>query len=262
MSRISSFFTTPGKGRKALIAYLTVGYPSIEATLEVAPALVEGGCDMIELGIPFSDPLADGTTIQRASHRALEQGVTPRLCLEVGHKLRQRVDAPLVFMSYYNPLLHYGLETFCAASKAAGIDGIIVPDLPPEEGAELEELTGRHGLDLIYLIAPTTTEERLRLVAARSRGFIYVVSLRGVTGAREALPTDLEDFIIRVRRITSQPLCVGFGIATPEQANRVATLADGVIVGSRIVEIMESNDQPAAAAAAFIRQIKDAISPH
>ena len=263
MSRISSLFTMPREGRKkALIAYLTVGYPSVTATLEVVPALVEGGCDLIELGIPFSDPLADGTTIQRASHRALQQGVTPKLCLEVASELRNRVDAPLVFMSYYNPLLHYGLEAFCAASSQAGIDGLIVPDLPPEEGAELEGLAERHRLDLIYLIAPTSTEERLRLVAARSRGFIYVVSLMGVTGAREALPTDLEDFIARVRGVTSKPLCVGFGIATPEQARRVATLADGVILGSRIIDIMESSDQPASAAGAFIRQIRDAISPH
>lgn len=259
MSRISSLFSTPRKERKALIAYLTVGYPSIEATLEAVPTLVENGCDMVELGIPFSDPLADGTTIQRASQRALEQGVTPRLCLDVAHKLRQRSDVPLIFMSYYNPLLRYGLEAFCADSKAAGIDGLIVPDLPPEEGVELEELTKRHKLDLIYLIAPTTTEERLRLVAARSRGFIYVVSLKGITGAREALPPDLEDFIIRLRGVTSQPLCVGFGIATPEQACHVATLADGVIIGSRILDIMESSDQPAAAAGAFIRQIRDAI---
>jgi len=259
MNRIDAVFARPQ--HKALIAYLTVGYPSIEATLKVVPALVENGCDMIELGIPFSDPLADGTTIQRASHRTLEQGVTPKLCLEVARRLRQRVDAPLLFMSYYNPLLHYGLEAFCAHSKAAGIDGLIVPDLPPEEGVELEGLTQRQELDLIYLIAPTTTEERLRLIAARSRGFIYVVSLRGVTGARKALPSDLEDFIIRARGITSQPLCVGFGIATPEQARRVAAFADGVIIGSRIIDIMEKSDQPAAAGA-FIRQIRKAISPH
>ncbi len=260
MNRIDAIFTLPQ--HKALIAYLTVGYPSIEATLEVVPALVQNGCDMIELGIPFSDPLADGTTIQRASHHALEQGVTLRLCLEIAHKLRQRVDAPLVFMSYYNPLLHYGLEAFCADSKAAGVDGLIVPDLPPEEGVELEGLTQGHELDLIYLVAPTTTEKRLHLVAARSRGFIYVVSLRGVTGVREALPADLEDFITRVRDITSKPLCVGFGIATPELARRVAALADGVIVGSRIIDIVEKSAQPAAAAGAFVRQIRDAISPH
>jgi tryptophan synthase alpha chain len=154
------------------------------------------------------------------------------------------------------------LGAFCAASEEAGIDGLIVPDLPPEEGGELERLTERHELDLIYLLAPTTTPERLRLVAARSRGFIYVVSLRGVTGAREALPADLEDFIARVRGITSMPLCVGFGIATPEQARRVASLADGVILGSRIIDIMENSDRPASAARSFIRQIRNAISPH
>jgi tryptophan synthase alpha chain len=263
MSRITSFFeSTLPKGRKALIAYLTVGYPSVEATLEVVPALVEGGCDLIELGIPFSDPLADGTTIQRASHRALQQGVTPKLCLEIASKLRQRVEAPLIFMSYYNPLLRYGLEAFCTASSQAGIDGLIVPDLPPEEGSELEGLAQRHRLDIVYLIAPTTTAERLSLVAARSRGFIYVVSLRGVTGTRETLPTDLESFIARVRGITSKPLCVGFGIATPEQAYQVATLADGVILGSRIIDIIESSDQPASAAGSFIQQIRDAISLH
>jgi tryptophan synthase alpha chain len=266
VSRINLFFESPPrkvrKKRKALIAYLTVGFPSVAATLEVAPALVAAGCDMIELGIPFSDPLADGATIQRASHRALQQGVTPRLCLEVASELRQRVDAPLIFMSYYNPLFHYGLEAFCAASSEAGIDGLIVPDLPPEEGAELEGLAARQGLDLIYLLAPTTTEERLRLVADRARGFIYVVSLKGVTGARETLPPDLEGFIARVRGVTSKPLCVGFGIATPEQARRVASLTDGVILGSRILDIVESSDQPAAATGAFIRQIRKAISPH
>lgn len=246
--------------KKALIAYLTVGFPNVAATLEVVPALVAGGCDMIELGIPFSDPLADGATIQRASHRALQQGVTPQLCLEVASELRQKVDVPLIIMSYYNPLLHYGLEAFCAASSDAGIDGLIIPDLPPEEGAELERLTSRRYLDLIYLLAPTTTEERLRLVADRARGFIYVVSLRGITGARDTLPPDLEGFITRVRGITSKPLCVGFGIATPEQAHRVALLADGVILGSRILDIVESSYQPATAAGAFMRQIRKAIS--
>jgi len=260
VSRIEHIFTMPQ--RKALIAYLTVGYPSVAVTLEVAPALVAGGCDMIELGIPFSDPLADGTTIQRASHRALQQGVTPQQCLEVAAKLRQRVEAPLIFMSYYNPLLHYGLEAFCAASSEVGVDGLIVPDLPPEEGVELEGLAKRQRLDLIYLLAPTTTEERLRLVADRTRGFIYVVSLKGVTGARQTLPPELEGFIARVRGVTSKPLCVGFGIATPEQARRVAALADGVIIGSRILDIVESSDQPAAAAGKFIRQIRNAISPH
>ena len=266
MSRIDSFFKSlPQKGekkRKALIPYLTVGYPSVAATLEVAPALVAGGCDMIELGIPFSDPLADGATIQRASHRALQQGVTPQVCLDVASKLRQMVDVPLIFMSYYNPILHYGLEDFCAASSQAGIDGMIVPDLPPEEGAALEGLASTKQMDSIYLLAPTTTDERLRLIADRARGFIYVVSLKGVTGARETLPPELEGFITRVRSVTSKPLCVGFGIASPEQAYRVASLADGVIIGSRILDIVENSDQPATAAEEFIRQVRKALSPY
>jgi len=257
MTRIESVFATPG--HKALIAYLTVGYPSIEATLELVPAVVESGCDMVELGIPFSDPLADGTTIQRASYRALQQGITPQRCLEVAHQLRQRVDAPLIFMTYYNPVLGYGPSSFCRACADAGVDGLIIPDLPPEEGRELERLTRRHQLDLIYLVAPTTTEERLGRIAARSRGFIYLVSLRGVTGAREALPADLESLIARLRRKTSKPICVGFGISTPEQARWVAKLADGVILGSRILEIVENSDRPTQAAASFIRQLRDAI---
>jgi tryptophan synthase alpha chain len=264
MSRIYSFFKSPAregqKKQKALIAYLTVGYPSVATTLDVVPALVAAGCDMIELGIPFSDPLADGTTIQRASQRALQQGVTPQLCLEVASELRQRVDIPLIFMGYYNPILHYGLDAFCADSSHAGIDGLIVPDLPPEEGAGLEAVAAKEHLDLIYLLALTTTEERLRLVADRARGFIYVVSLKGVTGARSVLPPELEGFIARVRGATSKPLCVGFGIATPEQARRAASLADGVILGSRILDIIESSDRPATAAGDFIREIRKALS--
>lgn len=257
MTRIESIFARPG--HKALIAYLTVGYPSIEATLELVPALVESGCDMVELGIPFSDPLADGTTIQRASYRALQQGITPQRCLEVAHQLRQMVGAPLIFMTYYNPVLRYGLSSFCRACADAGVDGLIVPDLPPEEGRELERLTRRDRLDLIYLVGPTTTEERLGLIAARSQGFIYLVSLRGVTGAREALPADLESLVDRLRRKTSKPICVGFGISTPEQARWVANLADGVILGSRILEIVENSDHPTQAVASFVRQLRDAI---
>jgi len=257
MTRIESVFAKPK--RKALIAYLTVGYPDIEATLELVPALVSGGCDMVELGIPFSDPLADGATIQRASYHALEQGVTPQICLEVARKLRQKVDIPLLFMSYYNPLFHYGLGPFCHACADAGIDGLIIPDLSPEEGLELARLTPRHQLDLIYLASPTTTEQRLGFIAAKSRGFIYLVSLRGVTGARQALPTDLESLVARMRGKTSKPICVGFGISTPEQARQVARLADGVILGSRILEIVESSERPTQATASFMQQLRDAI---
>jgi tryptophan synthase alpha chain len=248
-----------GSKRKALIPYLTVGYPNIEATLELVPALVSGGCDMVELGIPFSDPLADGATIQRASYRALQQGVTPQLCLEVARKLRQRVDVPLLFMSYYNPLFHYGMDPFCYACADAGVDGLIVPDLPPEEGTGLEELTQQYQLDLVYLVSPTTEEERLGFIAARSRGFIYLVSLKGVTGARHALPQDIESLVSRLRERTAKPICVGFGISTPEQAGRVARLADGVIVGSRILDLVDSSEHPAQATASFVRQLREAI---
>jgi len=258
MSRIRTAFAQAS--HKALIAYVTVGYPNTETTLEVVPALVEGGCDVVELGIPFSDPLSDGATIQRASHHALQQGVTPQSCLEVASRLRQKLDVPLIFMSYYNPLLRYGLERFCAASSKAGLDGLIIPDLPPEEGTDLEGLARSHELDLIYLLTPTSTEQRIRLVAARSRGFIYAVSLKGTTGARNDLPADLEAFLSRLKGIARQPVCVGFGIATPQQAQRVAAAADGVIIGSRIMEIVESSEQPALAAQTFIEGIRQAIS--
>ncbi len=240
MSRIASIFGEPA--HKALIPYVTVGYPSIEATLKVVPILAQSGCDIVELGIPFSDPLADGATIQKASFYALRNGVTPKLCLEVAKQLSQLVEIPLVFMTYFNPVFSYGLEEFCAACNRSGVDGLIIPDLPPEEGSELEASTQKQGLDLIYLLAPTSTETRIRLVTQRSRGFIYLVSVTGVTGARDRLPADLEAFVGRVREVATQPLCVGFGISTPEQASRVARIADGVIVGSRIVQYMEADD--------------------
>lgn len=257
MTRIESVFARPK--HKALIAYLTVGYPDIETTLELVPALVSSGCDMVELGIPFSDPLADGTTIQRASYHALQQGVTPQSCLEVANELRQRVDVPLIFMSYYNPPFHYGLGPFCQACVDSGVDGLIIPDLPPEEGSGLEALTRQHRLDLVYLASPTTTEERLGFIADRSRGFIYLVSLRGVTGARQALPADVEGLIAGLRAKTPKPICVGFGISTPEQARQVARVADGVIVGSRILELVESSERPAQVTASFMQQLRDAI---
>jgi len=240
MSKIASVFSQPG--HKALIAYVTVGYPSIEATLKVVPVLADSGCDIIELGIPFSDPLADGVTIQNSSFHALQNGVTPRLCLELAGQLSQKVDIPLVFMTYYNPVLKYGLEKFSTACAGAGISGIIIPDLPPDEGSDLEIISQRQGLDLIYLLAPTSTDRRIRLTTQRSRGFLYLVSVTGVTGARDRLPADLEAFVTRVRKVATQPLCVGFGISTPEQASQIAGIADGVIVGSRIIQLMEKED--------------------
>jgi tryptophan synthase alpha chain len=263
LSRIASVFAHPAlsalsAGHAALIPYITVGYPSVETTLKAVPLFASSGCDIIELGIPFSDPLADGATIQRASYKALRQGVTPKVCLEVAQELRRQVKIPLVFMTYYNPVLKFGLEQFCSKCTEVGIDGLIIPDLPPEEGEELEKSTRRHELDIIYLLSPASTEERIRLVADRSSGFIYLVSLTGVTGARDKLPEELESFVARVQARTEKPLCVGFGVSTPEQARRVAKVADGVIVGSRIIQLLDE-DKSLKNACSFIKSLREAL---
>ncbi len=257
MSKISDVFAAPG--HKALITYLTVGYPNVEATLEMVPLMASSGCDLVELGIPFSDPLADGPTIQKSSYGALKQGITPELCLEVAHKLSSKVTVPLAFMTYFNPVHRYGLEAFCRDCAQAGVSGLIVPDLPPEEGADLEETSLRHSLDLIYLLAPTSDDERIDIVAERSRGFIYLVSLTGTTGARARLPQDLESFVSKVRQKARQPLCVGFGISTPDEARRVARVADGVIVGSRLVQLTEE-ENPAEKVRSFVQALRGALS--
>jgi len=256
MSQLQSAFKEPG--HTALIPYVTAGYPSIETTLEIVPRLAENGCDLVELGIPFSDPMADGATIQKASFHALKNGVTPHKCLEIAEQLSHKVDIPMVFMTYFNPVYRYGLEEFCRDCNTSGVSGLIIPDLPPEEGLELEATTQKQGLDLIYLLAPTSTEARIKLVAQRSRGFIYLVSVSGVTGARNNLPVELGAFVSRVRESASQPLCVGFGISTPEQAKEIAAMADGVIIGSRIIQLMEA-DKSMIAAADFAREIRKAL---
>jgi len=256
LSRITSAFA--GANHTALIPYITVGYPSVETTLKVVPLLANSGCDIIELGIPFSDPLADGATIQRASYEALRQGVTSDVCFEVAQELRRQVKIPLVFMTYYNPVLKFGLEQFCSKCAGVGVDGLIIPDLPPEEGEELEQSTRSHGLDLIYLLSPASTEERIQLVASRSSGFIYLVSLTGVTGARDNLPEELESFVAKVREKTEKPLCVGFGVSTPEQARRIAKIADGVIVGSRIIQLLDE-DKSFKNACSFIKSLREAL---
>ncbi|HXZ95281.1 MAG TPA: tryptophan synthase subunit alpha [Dehalococcoidia bacterium] len=256
MSHIASIFAQAK--HTALIPYITVGYPTLETTLKAVPLFASTGCDIIELGIPFSDPLADGATIQRASYEALRQGVTTKVCLGVAQVLRRQVEIPLVFMTYYNPVLKFGLEQFCSRCAEVGIDGLIIPDLPPEEGKELEKSTKRHGLDLIYLLSPASTEERIRLVTSKSSGFIYLVSLTGVTGARDKLSEELESFVARVRRRTEKPLCVGFGISTPEQARRVAKVADGVIVGSRIIQLLDK-DKSLGNARSFIKYLREAL---
>ncbi len=256
MSRIEKVFAD--KNKKALIGYVTVGYPSIEATLEIVPALAENGCDIIELGIPFSDPLADGPIIQKSSYEALQNGITPQKCIETARKLRKNIDTPLIFMGYYNPVLHYGVEDFCRQCARAGIDGLIIPDLPPEEGVELEQAASANMIDLIDLLAPTSDDERIDIVAEKSTGFIYLVSITGVTGSGTELPPELENFVTRVRRKTSKPLCVGFGITNPEQAKRVASVADGIIVGSKIITLIEE-DPSLGKMKSFIKDLREAI---
>ena len=240
MSRIASTFAELRHAKKlGLIAYLTVGYPDVATTLALVPALAEAGVDVFELGVPFSDPLADGATIQQASHIALEQGVTPGTCLEVAGELRERgVQQPLILMGYYNPILRYGLERFCDASQRAGVDGFIVPDLPPEEAAELGVACVARGLDLVPLLAPTATDERIETVASTASGFIYCVSLTGVTGARRDLSPELFGFLERVRTRTELPLAVVFGISTREHLDALAGRADAAIIGSALIDLL------------------------
>jgi tryptophan synthase alpha chain len=240
---------------------MVLGYPTPEQSFQVARVLVDAGADLLELGVPFSDPLADGPTIQAATQRALEQGITLTRCIAMVAEMRVRgLVTPALLMSYVNPILAYGIRRCIADSAVAGVDGFIVPDLPPEEAAELEFACREYGLALVYLLAPNSPAERVALVAERSRGFIYLVSLTGVTGARDALPPGLADFITRVRAASRQPLAVGFGIGSGEQARAVAQLApraplapraglagraglaDGVIVGSALVQRAHSLD--------------------
>lgn len=244
MSRIAEAFAgLRARRRTGLVAFLTVGYPSVEDTLRLVPALIEGGADVIELGVPFSDPLAEGPTIQRSSHHALERGVTPAVCLDVVAKLRaQGVEAPIVLMGYYNPLLAYGLEGFCRDAAAAGADGIIAVDLPPEESHPLRDACRQHGLDLVYLLAPTSTDGRIELVAGLTSGFVYCVSVTGVTGAREELPAGLSAFVNRVRARTPLPVAVGFGISKPKHFRAVARIADAAVIGSAIIDEIDRSD--------------------
>ena len=244
MSRIAETFARlRARRRTGLVAFLTVGYPSVEETLGLVPALIEGGADVIELGVPFSDPLAEGPTIQRSSHHALERGVTPAVCLDVVAGLRaQGVEAPIVLMGYYNPLLSYGLEEFCRDAAAAGADGIIAVDLPPEESHPLRDACRKHGMDLVYLLAPTSTDSRIELVAGLASGFVYCVSVAGVTGARDELPAGLPAFVDRVRTRTPLPVAVGFGISKPKHFRAVARIADAAVIGSAILDEIDRSD--------------------
>jgi tryptophan synthase alpha chain len=238
-----AFARAKAEGRTAFVAFLTVGYPEIDSTPGLVRALIDGGADLVELGIPFSDPLAEGPTIQASSFRALENGVTVETCLETVRKLRAAgVDAPLVFMGYYNPLLAYGIARFGKDAAAAGADGIIPVDLPPEESDDLHRACLEHGLRVIYLLAPTSTDDRIRAVAERASGFVYCVSLTGVTGARDELSPELGEFIARVRQHIDLPLAVGFGISQPKHFQAVGRLADAAVIGSAIIDEIAKGD--------------------
>lgn len=258
MSKIKTTFDTLKQaGRVALMPYLTMGFPQQESALEIVPALVEGGADLIELGVPFSDPLADGATVQAASQRALDNGMTLALCLEQATMLRQRgIETPFVLMGYYNPILQMGIERFARQAAEAGIDGAIVPDLPLEESPVLRAALAAQNLDLIFLLAPTSDQIRVRDVSRRASGFLYLVSLIGVTGVRDHLPAGLESFVARVRSVTDLPLAVGFGISTPTQAAQVARMADGVILGSALIKIVGESKDPAETARAFVAALR------
>jgi len=259
MSRIAATFARlRAEGRLALMPYVTVGFPERESTLELLPAMEAAGASLFELGVPFSDPLADGATIQRSAQRALANGVTFASCLATVGALRARgVQAPLLLMGYYNPLLRYGVDRACRELAAAGGDGWIIPDMPPEEAGDLQAAASAHGLDLIMFVAPTTPDERIAQIVARASGFIYVVSLTGVTGARQSLAANLGDVLTRVRRHTSLPLVVGFGISQPAHVAEVARLADGAIVGSALIAHLEqlSPADLAPGAARFVREL-------
>lgn len=236
IERIEAVFKQTQMGNAAFMPYHPMGYPNRADTLAVITALADAGADLFELGVPFSDPLADGPIIQSATYQALTQGTTVADCLAMAKELRAAgVTQPFCAMTYYNPIFSYGLEKFVQDAGAAGIDGLIVPDLPPEEAEELESACRTAGLATIHFLAPTSTEERIQTVAAHSTGFIYLVSVTGITGARTELPSNLKELIARVRRYTKLPIAVGFGISSGSQAAAVAQLADGVIVGSALV---------------------------
>lgn len=258
-SRIADTFARlRERGETGLIVYLTVGFPDLDATLELVPALAEGGADIIELGVPFSDPLADGVTIQKASFHALNQGVTLATCIETVAKLRSAgLDTPLILMGYYNPYWVYGMERFAKDAAAAGVDGVIAADVPTEESGPLGAECASNGLALIPLMAPTSPDQRIADACSQATGFVYCVSLTGVTGARQQVSSGAESLVARVRAYTSLPVAVGFGISTREHVAKVGTYADGAVVGSALLNTIESAPRSNVAdeARAFARKL-------
>ncbi len=247
------------RNRRALIPYIMAGDPTPQATERLVEILVASGADVVELGVPFSDPIADGPVNQRAGLRAMAHGMGLRPALDLVARLRERSTVPLVFMTYYNLVLSYGLGRFCRDAVGVGLDGLITADLPPEEGGELIAASRQVDLATIFLLAPTSTEERIRAVASVSTGFVYCVSRTGVTGVRDELPEGVRELVLRIREQTATPICVGFGISRPEQVREVAAFADGVIVGSALVKMIEDAPDALDRVGAFVRDLKSAI---
>jgi tryptophan synthase alpha chain len=259
-TRIQSLFDRLKKeGRAALVAYITAGDPSPDATPELVAALERGGADLIELGVPFSDPIADGPVIMAATERALKAGTNMAKVLEIARAIRAKSEIPLLLFTYLNPALRYGLDKLSRDAKAAGIDGCLLTDLSVEEAESYVDVMRAAGLDTVFLAAPTSTERRLKLVAQYSTGFIYLVSRTGVTGERQDLSSSLAPLIERTRAVTSLPLAAGFGIATPGQAGDVAKMADGVVVGSAIVRLVEQHGA-AAPLEAYARSLREGMA--
>ncbi len=258
----STFDRLRGRGEKALIAYLMAGDPGLPETEQLVIALERAGADIIELGVPFSDPIADGPVIQQAAERALRNGTSLRQILVSVKTLRRRTEIPIVLMVYYNSIHAMGLEPFCKAANEAGVDGLIVPDMPPDEAGPLKGPAAAAGLRLVFLLAPTSTASRRTYVAKESQGFLYYVSLTGITGAKIQNMAEVGKNVEKIRKATRTPVAVGFGVSTPEDAGRVAAMADGVIVGSAIVKQIAANQQGpdlVERVGAFVGSLKSAI---
>jgi len=248
-------------GRKALVAFLTAGYPNEEVFVETVKAASRAGCDVIEIGIPFSDPIADGPVIQESSTKALEQGITLARCIELAGALSSEITTPLVFMSYFNPIFRMGIDKFAKDANAAGVSGVIVPDVPLEESEEIRSIADEFGLTYIDLLAPTSSDERIGAIASEAGGFIYLVSVTGVTGANSPEAGDIGRFVSRVRARTELPLYVGFGIASADQARSACESADGIIIGSALIKMAQTGDagEGPAKIEAFLRGVRSAI---
>jgi len=262
MTRIGDAFASLGaRGETAFVAYVTAGDPSLDVTPELLRALVAGGADVIELGVPFSDPMADGPVLQRAAARAIRAGTSLARVLEMLAENRRDLPVPIVLFGYYNPLFRYGVDAIARDARAAGADAFLCVDLPPEESADLSAALARNELDLIRLLAPTTPLARARTIANAASGFLYFVSVLGVTGARRTLPAELPELVQRLRAVTRLPLGVGFGVQAPEQARWIAGFADAVIVGSAIQHLVEEHGAAGAPGRleAFVRSLKDAM---